>query len=298
MRGIKDDLGYRLEEIAQDVYGVICAQDDSIRGGFGANQGFVILEDSVLVFDSGFSSKTAAFLETAITSLTDKKVRYLVNSHDHSDHVFGNYYFEKKYSTSGLRIISHAICKDKIVKFGQERLEYYKKMDEKLGSLLSSVKICSPNVTYPDTGLKIKLEGIDFVFSHPPVGAHTLGDTILLMPKKNAVFAGDTILNSFFPNMEDANLDGWLDTLDDLDFETYDKFLPGHGDISRKKQVLEFSAYLREVLKKLLTIVPTTADIQQIRSCFETEGTEKWKARFIVERNIQALFGGKTEKQH
>ncbi len=234
----------QLGEIASDVFALIWSEDDSVYGGYGANQGFVILENSVLLFDSGLTLVQARQLEKEVRKVTDKKIRYLVNSHDHSDHVFGNSFFWAKYSATGLRILSHGICRDNLMNLGPKRLARYSKIPE-LGRYLQHIEIREPNVTYPDLGMRIKLEGSNFVFVHPPTGAHTLGDTCLYLPDKSVFFAGDILWNRFLPNLEDANLEGWISFLEGIDLSTYKKIVPGHGKICGPDAVIVFRDYLR-----------------------------------------------------
>ncbi len=283
-----------LKEIKNDIFCLLWSESDSVNGGFGANQGFVILEDSVLVFDSGMSMRQASLLDRSVRSLTDKKIRYLVNSHDHSDHVFGNSFFLDRYSKHGLTILAHRLCQVQVSKLGEKRMKNYRKIPD-LRAALEPLRIVQPTVTYPDLGLQLEIEGTHFVFAHPATGAHTLGDTYLCLPKERVLFAGDIVWNRFYPNLEDANLEGWIDTLNDLDLATYTKFLPGHGEICGGKQVAEFGNYLTSVRDNLAELESRgkTNDFQAQKSCFELPGTEKWLLESIVEYNINALFHSK-----
>jgi cyclase len=284
----KSNSAPRIQKITRDVYGIISDEEASVESGFGANQGFVVLDDSVLLFDTGFSS--AESLDRAISLVTDKKVRYIVNSHDHSDHVFGNSHFSKKYSKIGLKIIAHENCARNILRFAPQRLEYYKGRNKKLASMLSRVEIVPPNITYPEVGMRLRIEGVEFVFVHPENGAHTLGDTMLAIPEKGAMFLGDVFSNYYFPNVEDANIESWVNVLEDIDHTTYSKFLPGHGKLGDNEQLIAFSNYMRTLCEQLLSI-GTDPDREKLRSCFETDGTHNWKGRFLVENNIDALLG-------
>ena len=138
--------------------------------------------------------------------------------------------------------------------------------------------------------MRLKVEGTELVIIHPENGAHTLGDTILAMPEKGVMFLGDVFLNSFFPNVEDANIEGWIDSLSSIDYKTYSKFLPGHGKLGGKKEVGEFFNYMCKLRHRLLKVGPKP-DRQKLRSCFEIKGTEKWDSRFLVDLSIDALLG-------
>lgn len=253
-----------------------------------------MLEDSVLVFDSGFSLIQARCLDRAIRSVTSKKVRYLVNSHDHSDHVFGNSYFWKKYRSGGLAVISHELCRSRMIEFGPRRLEGYRRVPG-LEKSLQGIEIQSSTLTFSDVGVRVDIEGVELVFSHPPTGAHTLGDTVLYLPEEKIAFMGDILWNRFLPNLEDANLEGWLSYLEQIDLETYRRLVPGHGEVCGSDRLIEFRNYLKKVREKLLTASQVEKQDQDfLRSCFSLAGTEDWKLKLIIDFNVDSIFSKKT----
>ncbi len=283
----------KVKEIAEDIYGVIWSEDDSVYGGYGANQGFAILEDSVLVFDTGMTKSQADFLCKSISQITSKKVRFIINSHDHSDHVFGNSLVARNSKAQKVTIISQTNCKDKMEMFAAKRLADYRSKDSKLRSLLDKVSIVQPNLTFSSNNLWITLEGTEMFFLHPETGAHTLGDTLLAFPQKGVIFAGDVIWNRFLPNLEDANLEGWIDTINDLDTGTYSKILPGHGNLCGNKEIETFNRYLKEVLNRLKSLDRVHADYPTMRKCFALDGTESWQFQKIVGWNVERVIGRK-----
>jgi len=277
------------EEVAPDVFALVWSEDDSIFGGYGANQAFVVLENSVLIFDTGLSLLQARQLDEVVRKSTDKKIRYIVNSHDHSDHVFGNSYFWKRYSAVGLRIFSHQTCKDNLANNGPKSLARYFKVPG-MKEHLESIEIREPNAFYPDLGFQVKVEGVNFVFSHPPTGAHTLGDTCIELPDKQILLAGDIVWNHFFPNLEDANLEGWISFIDGIDLNTYRKVVPGHGTICGPETVTAFRDYLRTVRSNLMKIDLSNIQRRFLRDFFIVPGTEDWKLRLILDHNVDTLF--------
>jgi cyclase len=282
-----------LHKLGKMSYALVNDQDDSMHDGFGSNQGFVVLEDSVLIFDTGFTTRHAIVLERAIKHVTEKKPRYVINSHDHSDHVFGNSFFSKKYSKSGISIISHKTCQSQLQKLGQSRLERYRKADKKLSNLLADVQVCLPEIAYSDFGIRLNVEGTDLLLIHPQNGAHTLGDTVLALPDERVMFLGDILFNEFFPNLEDANLESWIDFLRDIDLGTYRYFVPGHGAICGPNEVVRFRQYLITLRERFLS-EEANIESQNPLSIFETDETRNWKFRHILQRNFDVLLFKRT----
>ena len=172
----------------------------------------------------------------------------------------------------------------------ETRLEGYRNGFEKLRPQLLEVSLDLPQLTYLDNGVRINLEGQDMYLLHPETGAHTLGDTLLALPKSKVMFAGDVLWNGFYPNLEDANLDGWIDFLDDLDVSTYQKFVPGHGEIGYSRSIDEFSRYLKQVRESLLA-ANKNMSLDMKRRCFQIPGTEEWKLKLIIDMNVEKLLG-------
>ena len=173
-----------------------------------------------------------------------------------------------------------------------KRMKNYLKIPGLKKSLLS-LGIDHPDVTYPDLGFRINVGGTEIILVHPPTGAHTLGDTALYLPREGVVYSGDIVWNKFLPNLEDANLEGWISFLGDIDLDTYKKCIPGHGDVCGPNEVVKFREYLESVRKNLLESesgkIANNRDL--LKSCFEVPGTEDWKLRSIIEYNVDAIFG-------
>ena len=186
-------------------------------------------------------------------------------------------------------MISHKTCRSQLLKLGKSRLERYKKTDKRLSHLLAKVEISLPEITYSDFGMKLNVEGTDLLLIHPQNGAHTLGDTILALPDERVMFLGDVLFNGFFPNLEDANLESWIDFLRDIDLGTYTCFVPGHGTICGANEVTGFRQYLITLRDRLLSN-DLNADARNPLSVFETDETKNWKFRHILQRNFDSLL--------
>ena len=108
---------------------------------------------------------------------------------------------------SFLTRIAHADSEES----GEKALKEFKASDKKLASMLSSVEIVAPNITYSECGMNLTIGNTKFMFVHPEIGAHTLGDTVLCIPESGVMFLGDVLWNSFFPNVSEANIEAWID---------------------------------------------------------------------------------------
>lgn len=99
-----------LKLISGSVYAYAGVPDGIPGNAFSANAGIVVGKNAVLVVDSLTSAKEAEGFAADIRKITDKPIRYVVNTHYHLDHAFGNSYF----ADMGARIIGHVKCRDAV----------------------------------------------------------------------------------------------------------------------------------------------------------------------------------------
>ena len=187
----------------------------------GANAGFVIGEDAVLVVDTFENAPAAQKLLATIRQKTTLPVRFVVNTHYHLDHVAGNAVFAAAGAT--------LLAQQNVRKW--ERTENTKFFDEKITpqqqALVQALRL--PDVTYTQA-VNLYLGDNHRVLLRPMPG-HTGGDTVVYDPQTNVVFCGDLFWNRTLPNLIDASTKEWIETLDTLvkDYPSA-AFVPGHGE--------------------------------------------------------------------
>jgi len=260
------------------------AVDDSIYNGWGANQGFVTCREGTLVIDTGFTRASAAALLRDVRRRSSSKSTIVVNSHDHSDHVFGNSLFEPS-----SMIIAHANCRARLLELGDERIKGYRRFDKPLRSALKGLRISLPQVTYAKE-TDFMLGRTAFRLIHPEDGAHTLGDTMVLVPDEKVLFAGDVAWVDYHPNLEDANIEGWIRVLEGVSRMDVDCVVPGHGPISDKGFAAPLAKYLRRFDAGFRKLVREQVPRRSITDHLELPGAEDWLLKMILQRNIDLLY--------
>lgn len=209
----QDDIGGTgLVRLDEKVYALI-AYGPSSAEGLGANSGFIVGDESVLVIDSRFSYSHARQLLAAVRSVTDLPVKYLVNTHYHPDHVWGNAIFRAE----GAMILARPETNIEMERFTPIYKDYYKGRKPDVFEMVKEVELALPDSFVIDE-LHIDLGGIEAVvaFSGP---AHTAGDLTVSVPSKKIVFTGGLVSNGYHPNMGDQGADfaNWLVMLDRLE---------------------------------------------------------------------------------
>jgi len=257
---------YQFEKVADGVY--------YATGGLGSNNVVIINDQDVLIVDTGTTPATARAFLADIKMLTDKPVRYVVNSHWHYDHTDGNSIFGPEVqiiATDFLRtamttfdVLHREPWLTSVAQYGPAAQDALKKQiaDEKdagrkaqlakqladaqkIAVDLKEVNPTPPNVTYSTKMVlhRGKRE-IDLLFLGR---GHTGGDTVVYLPNEKIVCTGD-LMESRLAYMGDAFFDEWVTTLDALKKLDYNVDLPGHGvPFTNKSLVTAFQAYLTDL---------------------------------------------------
>ncbi len=196
----------------------------TVNHGEIANIGFIVGQRCVAVIDSGGSPMQGMALRNTIAKKTNKSICYVINTHVHPDHIFGNNAFDKR----NIKFVGH----HKLPQAINDRAKFYiDRSREQLGFVLKKTDIVHPELLVKDK-LKLDLGNREIILEAHPT-AHTNNDVSVYDAKTNTIWLADLLFVDHLP-VVDGSLNGWLEVIKVLEKRTFAKVIPGHGPIETK----------------------------------------------------------------
>ena len=294
---------FDIKPLAEGVWAAIAKPAYKVN----CNAAIILLGDSVLVVDTHSKPSAARALIEQIKKLTDKPVRYVVNTHFHWDHYQGNQAYPSSWP-AGVEIISSEATRENIEHRGIPRVKYEianmpqeieklksdlakatdRKQKETLQSNLQqaesyfaelkSMQFTLPTMTFDRSFILYRqTRTIQILWLG---NAHTNGDVWVYLPKEKIIICGDA-LHGWTPFMADSYPFDWIRTLDAVEKLDFDQALGGHGDVMRGKEKFEmWKSYFRDLLDQTGEAYSNGASLEQAQSQVSKALIAKYAARF------------------
>lgn len=247
------------QKLADDLYVIALS-----KGVGGGNIAAYLTDEGVILVDDMFDRDYSAVMEQ-VRKLTDKPVKYVLNSHHHDDHAGGN----ARMLMSGAELIAHRGVRENMLRLHQPGL---------------------PRIIFSEE-MDVTLGGKTAITQHFGRG-HTGGDSVIYFPERKVVHTGDLFLtNPPQPFIDYANGGSaleWTSTIDKilaLDFTTV---IPGHGPVSDRAGLLRFRASFVTMRDRISSMVNSGASKDEVSKTLV--GEFKWAPGGLAVQQVDALI--------
>ena len=212
--------------VADNVYAILTPARDIPNPenlGWNSNSAFVVTKTGVLVIDTGSSETIGNALKQTIRQVTDKPVKWIVNSHAHGDHWLGNIAFKD----SNPVIYATSTVNDLTKSEGATWVENFKRLSE---GATGDTPLLLPNKII-DERSELLLDETKIVL-FPSGNSHSPGDLITWLPQQRVVISGDVVYSDRMPTTSASDITQWITMLDELQALDPAAVIPGHGDVT------------------------------------------------------------------
>ena len=259
--------------------------------GAGGNIGASIGQDGMVIVDDQYAP-LADKIQAALKDITDKPIRFIINTHYHGDHTGGNAYFQKQ-----APIIAHDNVRKRLESGGTAGN----------GASVHVVAEPQPKDALPiltfDHDVTVHLNGEDIRALHIPAG-HTDGDAIIFFPKSNVVHMGDDFVTYGFPFIDvqsGGSIDGMIDGVEKVIAQVPAdvRIIPGHGPLSNIEDMKAYLEMLKGTREVVAAAMKAGKSLDQMKQAKLLDRWKKYSADFIsedafLETLYNSLSGQKT----
>ena len=258
--------------------------------GQGGNIAASIGEDGIVIVDDEFAP-LAEKIQAALKNLkiTDKPVRFVINTHYHGDHTGGN----PPFANSGSTVIAQDNVRKRLMSGGTAGNGGSMKIEVK-----PAEKAALPIITF-EHDVTVHLNGEDIRALHFPAG-HTDGDAIIFFPKNNVVHMGDDFVRYGFPFIDVAGggsvqgmADGVEKAIAQLPADV--KVIPGHGQLSSLDDVRAYIQMLKDTTAVVQKAMAAHKTVDQMKQEKILSPWAKWSGDFVNQDTfIETIYNSLT----
>jgi cyclase len=235
---------------------------------FYMNSTLILGKEACILVDTRQNLSTAKELKKAVRSITKKPIKYLINTHYHGDHTFGNQLFTEA------EIIGHKNVRTTLLAIGEQHKKFFRDYFKVAGT--EEVVITPPTLTYEDE-MSLYFDGKVINILHPG-RAHTEGDSFIYLPGEKLLITGDLLFNRILPFSGDpqCHIGGWINALQRMEGLDIDTVISGHGPIGNKNDLSALRQYLEKLMAEVKQEVEKGKTLEEVKQSVKLEGYKDW----------------------
>lgn len=232
------DEGRSLQKVSDHVWAYANVSPMTPARSFGANAGVVVGNKGAMVVDTLTSDKEGKQLLADVREITKLPILWVVNTHYHLDHAWGNCVFEAE----GAKIIGASPASKLLAERGAYGLAHVDQHGLKQEDI-EGTTLAPATVSFSGT-MSIDLGGVSVELRSLPHG-HCPDNLMVWVAQDKTLFSGDLLFVGCHPFIGESDIPGWLADLDAVASLGAEKIVSGHGRLAGAKDIAEMRAYLK-----------------------------------------------------
>lgn len=275
----------KLEKVADGVYVHHGVHEDLAEGYHGdiCNISFIIGSNGIAVIDTGGTFKVGQRFHAAIRQVSNLPIKYVINTHVHPDHIYGNAAFV----ADNPEFVGHTKLPDAM----ERRAEPYRRTHEEwLGDDFAGSEIIKPTITVDDT-LTLDLGDRQLNLTAYPL-AHTNTDLTVIDSKSGTLWTGDLLFVERTPSI-DGDIKGWIAVTDELAKLSANQTIPGHGPVVKDlpSALGNQQRYLSTLLNDIRASIKKGEMMESAMNTAAATEKDRWVLFDIVNRrNVNNIY--------
>jgi glyoxylase-like metal-dependent hydrolase (beta-lactamase superfamily II) len=251
-----------------------------------SNSVVLATDDGVLVIDTRQHPRDGQDLIDRIRRITEKPIKWVINSHFHGDHQLGNPPFKALGAAFVAQRETAALMQKTWPKEIARRQAFFKQHNFDP----AETKLILPDVTF-DSRMTIRLGGREAVLMYLGPGQQA-GDTFVYFPHARTLFTPGAFAKHSMPNMNfTPSVDNWIKLLDQVArMENVDRILPAHGDVASRADVPELAAMLADEYATVKAAIDKNMSVDEAVRTLTLDQYKDWRNYARREQEIRALY--------
>jgi glyoxylase-like metal-dependent hydrolase (beta-lactamase superfamily II) len=283
------ELDERLEliQVTDNIYAIVGPLGNRSPANLGNNAtfGFVVTSEGILLIDPGGTYLGAKRIHDIIKSVSDKPVKFVINTGGQDHRWLGNDYFKKQ----GARIIaSEAAVKDQKTRIKDIMFRLANTAGD---AALNGTVDTYADITF-DESYKFNLGDTEIEVHHHKGGAHSPGDSFVWLPQQSVIFSGDVVyLERLLSVMSFSSSKSWLSAFEALAAYNPKHIVPGHGKPATLAQAKRDTyGYLTMLRDKVYNFMDEGGAIEDVSKIDQSEFSYLENFDMLKGRNVQQVY--------
>jgi cyclase len=277
-----------LHQLSDTTYAVIFPECEDL-----GNAGVIVTDDGVVVIDTDV--RTYEWLFARLPQITDKPVKFVINTHHAFDHSSANCFFADR----GATIIGSQRCREEMIRHGEHNFQRWSDREPSIKKMLEEKKprIVPPHITF-NSELTLHLGGRTlelFHYGH----AHSPGDCFIYLPEERILFGGDLLWVGFFPNVREADVPNQIRVVDRILELPAKHYIPGHGGItSDRNDIVHMRDFLASLYERIAEMIRSGKSRAEVTAAAKplAAGHPDWRGENFLHTAIEVIYASLAPK--